>query len=138
MCPKEGNWVLLENGAMGYLVVITCLYVVGECSNPRKAKKVASALNRAITTMERDDHFSSFRAKVSNGAFPVGAKVLNAPLRTATPSTVGEWLAKHLPRPIDATAYDSERETEDTYAQMYPHWKMKPNPLLDGEVCSIA
>ena len=138
MDPKKGSWVLLENAAMGYLTVITCLYVVGKCSNPRKAKKVASALNKAIGAMEWDHYFSSFRARVSNGEFPVGAKVLDAPLRAATPLAVKGWLAKYLPEPIDATAYDGEMQEEEMYARMYPHWGMTTNPLFDGEICSVA
>lgn len=138
MNPKEGSWVLLQNGAMGYRALINCIYVVGECSTPRKAKKVAAALNEAFATMEWDDPFSSFRATVSNGEFPVGAKVLAEPLRAATPRVVMQWLERNLPEPINGNSYDDEAWEERFYDGKFPGWGILSHSLLGGKACSVA
>jgi hypothetical protein len=136
MCPCKGVSIVLRNFAMGYVALINCLYVLKGPENPRQAKKVASALNKALRTMEWDDPFSLFSAEAVKGEFPVGAKVIDTPLRVATPVVVQGWIKKHLPQPIEASEYDEDAWYQNNHSVVRKYGTF--NRALDGELCSIV
>ncbi|MDP2655334.1 MAG: hypothetical protein Q8P17_02105 [bacterium] len=138
MFPRKGVAIVLRNFAMGSLAWIDCLYVVKGPDNPRQAKKVATALNAAIEALDCGDYFSGFSVKVLKGEFPIGAKVIDAPLRGAAPARVRAWIEKHLPPPIQATDYDGEVRHDNLYREFpFIGRYHSPSRVLDGEPCSV-
>jgi hypothetical protein len=102
-----GNWVILENEAVGRQAILACVYVLDhEFADKKKAQKVADALNDAIRRRKANEKgFSGFTAKVLVGEFPERAKKTPA-LCSSDPKNANNWVKHHLPQPIDACIFD--------------------------------
>jgi hypothetical protein len=106
-----GNWVILENEAVGCSAILACVYVLDhEFVDAKKARKVAAALNTAIRSRKtHEKSFSGFTAKVLVGEFPERARKIPA-LYSSDSKNATSWVKHHLPQPIDACIFDDAAE----------------------------